>query len=130
MNRKFWILLLVCACFLGSACQLGKKKNTPEAVTEAFAKAFYTADFTHMYQYTTKKSQPVVKTIQNGMKDQTERLEKMKNENVQFVSTTVNNLTDSACTCTCKVILNEGTREDTWDLIKENDQWKVTLVMP
>lgn len=130
MKRRFWILLLVCACLMAVCCQSGKKKNTPEAVAESFAKAFYTADFTHMYQYTTKKSQIVIKTLQNGMKDQTEKLEEMKNTKVEFVSTSVDDLTDSTATCTCKVILNDRPREDHWDVIKENNEWKVTLVLP
>ena len=44
--------------------------------------------------------------------------------------TSVNNLTDSTCTCVCKITLNGQPREDTWDLIKEDGQWKVTLIMP
>ncbi len=130
MKRSFWIMLLACVCFLGFSCQNSKKKNTPEAVAEQFAKAFYTADFTHMYQYSTKKSDIVVKTLQNGMKDQTERLEAMKKSQVEFVETTVDEQTDSTATVTCNVNLDGQPRTDKWDLLKEDNQWKVTLVMP
>ena len=130
MKRRIWILLLAGVCMLGLSCQNNKKKNTPEAVTESFAKAFYTADFPHMYEYTTKKSQAAVKTMQNAMKDQQEKLEELKNNKVVFVSTTVNNLTDSTASCTTKVTLNDVPREDHWDLLNENDEWKVTLVLP
>jgi hypothetical protein len=130
MKRRNWILLLVCVSLLAVSCQVGKKKNTPEVVTETFAKAFYTADFTHMYEYTTKKSHIVIKTMQNGMKHQPEKLEELKNNQVVFVSTSVDNLTDSTASCTTKVTINEKPRQDSWDLIKENDEWKVTLVMP
>lgn len=122
--------MLACVCFLGFSCQNSKKKNTPEAVAEQFAKAFYTADFTHMYQYSTKKSDIVVKTLQNGMKDQTERLEAMKKSQVEFVETTVDEQTDSTATVTCNVNLDGQPRTDKWDLLKEDNQWKVTLVMP
>lgn len=121
---------MACVCFLGFSCQNSKKKNTPEAVAEQFAKAFYTADFTHMYQYSTKKSQIVVKTVQNGMKDQPERLEAMKQSQVEFVETIVDEQTDSTATITCNVTLDGQPRTDKWDLLKEDDQWKVTLVMP
>jgi hypothetical protein len=83
-----------------------------------------------MYQYTTKKSDVVVQQIQIGMKNNPERLEEMKNTQVAFVSTSVDNLTDSTASCTCKVTLNGEPRQDRWDLLKENDEWKVTLVMP
>jgi hypothetical protein len=130
MKRGFWILMLACAFLMTLSCQNKAKKNTPEAATELFAKAFYTADFAHLYQYTTKKSDAVIQQLQNGMKDNPERVEEMKNTKVEFVSTSVDNLTDSTCTCTCKVLLNSQPREDVWDLIKEDGQWKVTLVLP
>lgn len=130
MKRSLWIVLLACACFLGFSCQNSKKKNTPEAVAEQFAKAFYTGDFTHMYQYSTKKSEIVVKTVQNGMKDQSERLEAMKKSQVTIVETTVDAQTDSTCTCTCNVTIDGKPRTDKWELVKEDDLWKVTLVMP
>ena len=122
--------MMVCAVLTTVSCQNKAKKNTPEAATEQFAKAFYTADFTHMYQYTTKKSDIVIKQLQNGMKDNTERLEEMKKAKVEFVSTSVNNLTDSTCSCECKILLNGQPRQNQWDLLKEDDLWKVTLVLP
>ena len=130
MKRGFWILMMVCAVLTTVSCQNKAKKNTPEAVTEQFAKAFYTADFPHMYQYTTKKSDIIVQQLQNSMKDNTERTEEMKNSQLEFVSTSVDNLTDSTCTCICKVIINGQPRQDQWDLLKEDDIWKVTLVLP
>ena len=130
MKRKNWILLLVSVCLLAVCCQGGKKKNTPEVVSEAFAKAFYTADFTHMYEYASKNSHIVIKTLQNGTKHEPEKLEELKNNQVVFVSTSVDNLTDSTASCTTKVTINDRPRQDTWELIKENDEWKVTLVMP
>lgn len=130
MKQRYWIILLACVCMLGCACQNGKKKNTPEAVTEAFAKAFYTGDFTHMYQYSSKKSQIVVKTIQDGMKDQTERLEAMHNSKVEFESITVDDLTDSTATSTSNALIDGKPLTGNWNLVKENDLWKVTLVMP
>ena len=130
MKRSIWIFALACAVLMTVSCLNKAKKNTPEVATEQFAKAFYTGDFTHQYQYTTKKSDIVVKQLQNSMKDSPERLEEMKNNKVEFVSTSVENLTDSTCTCACKVILNGQPRTDKWDLVKEDDLWKVTLVMP
>jgi hypothetical protein len=130
MKRRNWILLLACICLLGLSCQNSKKKNTPEAVTESFAKAFYTADFTHMYEYTTKKSDIAVKTMQNAMKNHQERLEEIKNNKVVFDSITVETCTDSTATCVTAVKINDVPRQDKWDLLKENDEWKVTLVLP
>ena len=130
MKRRNWILLLVCVCLLAVGCQGGKKKNTPEVVSETFAKAFYTADFTHMYEYTTKKSHVVIKTMQNGMKHQPEKLEELKNNQVVFDEITVESSTDSTATCITKVKINDRPRQDSWDLLKENDEWKVTLVLP
>ena len=72
----------------------------------------------------------IIKNAQNGMKSNPAHLEEMKNNKVEFVSTSVDDLTDSTATCTCKVILNDQPRQDTWNLIKEEDKWKVTLVMP
>ena len=119
---------MACVCLVGMSCQ-NNKKNTPEAVTEAFAKAFYTADFAHLYQYTTKKSQPVVQTIQNGMKGNEARLEEMKNSKVELVEVKVIEQTDSTALCGCAVKINEQPRSDRWDLVKEGDEWKVTLVV-
>ena len=122
--------MLACAVLTTVSCQNKAKKNTPEAATEQFAKAFYTADFPHMYQYSTKKSDLVIQQLQNAMKDNTEHLEEMKNAKVEFVSTSVESRTDSTCTCATKVILNDQPRTDKWDLLKENGEWKVTLIMP
>ena len=122
--------MMVVAVLMTVSCQNKAKKNTPEAATELFARAFYTADFAHMYQYTTKKSDILVQQLQNGMKGKDEQLEEMKDTKVEFVSTSVENLTDSTCTCRSKVLLNGQPREDQWDLIKEDDIWKVTLVLP
>ena len=130
MKRKNWIFLLACVCLLAVCCQGGKKKNTPEVVSEAFAKAFYTADFTHMYEYTTKKSHIVIQTMQNGMKHQPEKLEELKNNQVVFDEVTVEASTDSTATCITQVKINDRARQDSWDLLKENDEWKVTLVLP
>ena len=130
MKHRLWIVLLACVCLLGCACQNGKKKNTPEAVTEAFAKAFYTGDFTHMYQYANKKSQIVIKTMQDGMKDQTDRLDAMHNAKVEFESITVDDLTDSTAMSTTHTLIDGKPLTGKWDLVKEDDQWKVTMVMP
>ena len=129
MKRNYWFLILACFGLLMLSCH-NSHKDTPEATTEAFAKAFYTADFTHQYQYSDKKSHAVIKSIQNGLKEYPARMEEMKNNKVEFVSTSVDDLTDSTCTCTCKVILNDQPRQDSWNLVKEEDKWKVTLVMP
>ena len=129
-NLRFWMILLACACVMFSACQNKKKKNTPEAVTEAFVKAFFTADFTNMYQYSTKQSQVVVKTLQNGMKDQSARLEEMKKRDIEFVETKVSMQTDSTAMCDCSFTVDGESKESQWDLVKENDEWKVTLVLP
>ena len=107
-----------------------EQKNTPEAVTEAFAQAYYTADFENQIKFTNKKSHVIIQTVQDGLKGNSAHLETMKNSKVEFVSTSVDNLTDSTCNCTCKVILNGQPRQDTWNLVKEEDKWKVTIVMP
>ena len=130
MKHRLWIVLLACVCLLGCACQNGKKKNTPEAATKAFATAFYTADFSHMYQYATKKSQIVIKTMQDGMKDQTERLETMRNSEVEFEEITVDAQTDSTATSTTYAKIDGRSRSDKWELVKEDGKWKVTMVMP
>ena len=124
----YWFLTLACFGLMMLSCH-NSQKDTPEATTEAFAKAFYTADFTQQYQYSDKKSHVIIKNIENGI-DRSTRLEEMKNNKVEFVSTSVDALTDSTATCTCKVILNDQPRQDTWNLVKEEDKWKVTLVMP
>ncbi len=122
--------MLACAVLMTVSCQNKSKKNTPEVVTEQFTKAFLTGDFTHQYQYSTKKSDVLIKQAQTAMKNDTERLEKMKVREVQFVSTSVDNQTDSTATCTCKALVDGEPRETTWDLIKEDGEWKVSLVMP
>ena len=129
-NRRFWIILLACACVMFSACQNNKKKNTPEAVTEAFVKAFYTADFTNMYEYSTKQSQIVIKSLQNSMKEQPSRLEEMKKREIAFVDTKISLQTDSTAMCDCSFTVDGQSRDSQWELMKENDKWKVTLVLP
>ena len=123
-------MLLACVCLTTVCCQNSKKKNTPEAVTEAFAKSFYTADFTHMYQYTTKKSHIVIQNLQKAMNGQPERLEKMNKQQVVFVETKMEAQTDSTASCFCHVTIDGQPRTDKWDLLKEEDEWKVTLVLP
>jgi excinuclease UvrABC nuclease subunit len=130
MKKRFWILFLVCACLLMGACQNGKNKNTPEATTEAFLKAFYTADFTHMYQVTTKKSQVVIKQLQEGMKDRPEQLEAMRARKIEFVETKVVSQTDSTAVCASKFKVDGNNQQAEWELLKENDLWKVTMVLP
>lgn len=130
MKRKLWIIMLACVCLLGYACQNNRKKNTPEAATEAFVKAFYKADFTHMYQFATKKSQIVIKTLQDGMKSQPERVEAMRNSVVEVESVEVKNLNDTMATSTTTVLVDGTSLKAKWDLAKENGEWKVTMVMP
>lgn len=127
MKLRIWTFLLACACLLLLACQ-NNKKNTPEAVAEQFAKAFYTADFTHMYQYSTKKSQIVIQNLQNAMKEHADKQEEMSKQKVEFVSTTVESQTDSTAMCTCEVTIDERPRTDVWELIKENGEWKVSMI--
>ena len=121
---------MACACVMFTACQNNKKKNTPEAVTEAFVKAFYTADFTNMYEYSTKQSQIVVKTLQSSMKDQQARLEEMNKREVEFVETKVTMQTDSTALCDCSFKVDGQTKKSQWELMKENEEWKVTMVLP
>lgn len=127
MKFRIWVLLLACACLVMPACQ-NKKKNTPEAVAEQFAKAFYTADFTHMYQYSTKKTQVVIQNLQNAMKEHADKQEEMSKQTVVFVNTTVDSQTDSTAMCTCKVTIDEKPRTDVWELVKENGDWKVSMI--
>jgi hypothetical protein len=129
-NRNFWIVLLACACLILPSCQNNKKKNTPEAVTEAFVKAFYTADFTNMYEYSTKPSQIVIKTLQSSMKDQTDRLEEMRKRDVVIEETKITAQTDSTAMCECLFTVDGQHRDSQWELLKENEQWKVTMVLP
>ena len=129
-NLRFWMVLLACACVMFTACQNNKKKNTPEAVTEAFVKAFYTADFTNMYEYSTKQSQIVVKTLQSSMKDQQARLEEMNKREVEFVETKVTMQTDSTALCDCSFKVDGQAKKSQWELMKENEEWKVTMVLP
>ena len=130
MKKRFWILFLVCACLMMVSCQSSKKKNTPEAVTESFLKAFYTADFTHMYQVTTKKSQVVIKQLQEGMKDRPEQLETMRNRKIEFTETKIVTQTDSTAVCASTFKVDGEDKQAEWELLKENDEWKVTMVLP
>lgn len=130
MKKRFWILFLVCACLMMGSCQNSKKKNTPEAVTESFLKAFYTADFTHMYQVTTKKSQVVIKQLKEGMKDRPEQLEMMRNRKIEFTETKIVAQTDSTAVCASTFKVDGEDKQAEWELLKENDEWKVTMVLP
>ena len=130
MKKRFWILFLVCACLMMGACQNSKKKNTPEEVTESFLKAFYTADFTHMYQFTTKKSQVVIKALQDGMKDRPEQIETMRKRKIEFTETKVVTQTDSTAVCASAFKVDGEDTQAEWELLKENDEWMVTMVLP
>ena len=130
MKKRFWILFLACACLMMGACQNSKKKNTPETVTESFLKAFYTADFTQMYQVTTKKSQVVIKQLQESMKDRPEQLETMRKREIEFTETKIVNQTDSTAACASTFKVDGEDKQAEWELVKENDEWKVTMVIP
>lgn len=130
MKKNFWILFLVCACLMMGSCQNSKKKNYPEAVTESFLKAFYTADFTHMYQVTTKKSHVVIKQLQEGMKDRPEQLETMRNRKIEFTETKIVTQTDSTAVCASTFKVDGKDTQAEWELLKENEEWKVTMVIP
>ncbi len=130
MRKRFWILFLVCACLMIGSCQNSKKKNTPEAVTESFLKAFYTADFTHMYQVTTKKSHQVIKQLQAGMKDRPEQLELMRKRKIEFTETKIVSQTDSTAMCASTFKVDGEDKQAEWELLKENEEWKVTMVLP
>ena len=130
MKKRFWILVLVCTCLMIGSCQNSMKKNTPEAVTETFLKAFYTADFTHMFQVTTKKSHLVIKQLQEGMKDRPEQLETMRNRKIEFTETKIVNQTDSTAVCASTFKVDGKDTQAEWELLKENDEWKVTMVIP
>lgn len=112
------------------SCQNSMKKNTPEAVTETFLKAFYTADFTHMFQVTTKKSHLVIKQLQEGMKDRPEQLETMRNRKIEFTETKIVTQTDSSAVCASTFKVDGKDTQAEWELLKENDEWKVTMVIP
>lgn len=129
MKLKYCILLLACFGLLMLSCRK-EQKNTPEAVTEAFAQAYYTADFENQTKFSNEKSHLIIESVKSGVIDNPSQLEKLKNNKVEFVSTSVDNLTDSTASCTCKVLLNGQPRQDTWSLVKEDDKWKVTLSMP
>ena len=83
-----------------------------------------------MYKYANKKSQIVIKTMQDGMKDQTDLLDAMHNAKVEFESITVDDLTDSTAMSTTHTLIDGKPLTGKWDLVKEDDQWKVTMVMP
>ena len=121
---------MVCACLMMGACQDNKKKNTPEAVTESFLKAFLTADFSHLYQFTTKKSAVMIKTIQAGMKDRPEQVEAMRGRKIEFVETKIITQTDSTAVCASTFKVDGVSQQAEWELLKENDEWKVTMVLP
>ena len=121
---------MVCACLMMGSCQNSKKKNSPEAVTESFLKAFYTADFTHMYQCTTKKSQVMIKALQEGMKDRTEQLETMRKRKIEFIETKIVTQTDSTAVCSSTFKLDGEEKHAEWELLRENDEWRVTMVLP
>ena len=120
----------MCACLMMCACQNSKKKNTPEAVTESFLKAFYTADFTHMYQFTTKKSEVIIKALQDGMKDRPEQLETMRARKLEFEETKIVSQTDSTAVCASTFKVDGEQQQAEWELLKENNEWKVTMVLP
>ena len=53
----------------------------------------------------------------------------MKNSKVELVEVKVIEQTDSTALCGCEVKINEQPRSDRWDLVKEDNEWKVTLVV-
>ena len=130
MKRGIWIIAAVCALMMNVACLNGAKKNTPETVTEQFSKAFYTADITHQYQYSTKKSDFAIKQLKKAMKYNPERVKEMQDSKVEIQEVKVLEQTDSTATCVCVAKVNGQPRSDKWELLKEDGEWKVTLVMP
>ncbi len=129
MKHKSWIFLLAFAGLLLFSCH-NKNKNTPESAAEQFEKAFVTADFPHLYEFASKKSQILVKTMQNNMKNRPEKQEEMSKNEVEILGVEIVEQSDSTAKCICNIKLNGQTRKDTWDLVKEDNLWKVTLVMP
>ena len=83
-----------------------------------------------MYQVTTKKSQVVIKALQDGMKDRPEQLETMRKRKIEFTETKIVNQTDSTALCASTFKVDGEDTQAEWELIKENDECKVTLVIP
>ena len=130
MKRGIWIIAAVCALMMNVACQNGAKKNTPETVTEQFSKAFYTADITHQYQYSTKKSDFAIKQLQKDLKVNPERVKEMQDSKVEIEKVKVIEQTDSTAKCVCVAKVNGRSRSDKWDLLKEDGEWKVAIALP
>ena len=83
-----------------------------------------------MYQVTTKKSQVVIKQLQESMKDRPEQLETMRKREIEFTETKIVNQTDSTAACASTFKVDGEDKQAEWDLVKENDEWKVTMVIP
>lgn len=119
-------LLLIGILFLSFSCQDKQKENTPEFVTEKFVKAFNTGDFPKMFQYSTKKSDILIKDMQT--RKNSEEIEIIKSREIEIAGTTIESQTDSTATCVCEFTVNKKPAKQTWQLVKENGEWRVALV--
>lgn len=124
--KKSVTLLLIGILFLSFSCQNKQKENTPESVTENFVKAFSTGDFPKMFQYSTKKSDILIKDMQT--RKNSEEIEQIKSRTIEIIGTTVENQTDSTATCVCEFTINKEPKKQIWEVKKENGEWRVALV--
>ena len=64
------------------------------------------------------------------MKDRPEQLETMRNRKIEFTETKIVNQTDSTAVCASTFKVDGKDTQAEWELLKENDEWKVTMVIP
>ena len=129
------LLLLIFIGFAFLSCDDKKSNLTPSGVTEAFVKAFNTADFQNMYNYSSKKSHIL---IDNLAEQRTEKeFEVIRGRKIAIDSTVISQQTDSTATCICYFRVKELNNKDNWmiarqewSLAKESGDWKVLLVRP
>ena len=114
---KIKSILVAAAAAVLVACG-GGADNTPEGVTKAFVKAMSSKDFDGAKSYCTKASAPAI----DGLKGLAAMAPETKLEKEE-VKCEVNG--DKA---TCKFCCAEGKSEETYNLVKEDGNWKVEFV--
>jgi len=116
MKIKF-LILSIASCLVIASC--GKKvENTPEGVTTAFVEALSAKDFDGAKEYCTKTSGAVI----DGMKSFAAMAPETKLAKTEVKCET------NGDKATCKFCCAEGKEEETYNLVKEDGNWKVEYV--
>ncbi len=122
--------MIAATAILLFSCKSNKQNaETPEETTVTFVNAFYTGDFDDMYKCTAKSNRPIIQQMQKAMNGNKEKLEEIRNNEIEIQDVTCTMQNDSVAECECKFLFNKNNRKMTYNLRNENGKWVVDLTV-